>query len=269
MEGEGRWGFLTPFRAPVAAVRPWTAVLPLLDAGVAYAATAAREVQHALARWDERLAELDGDPLRQDWARFRPLRLSREEDWADWLAHVLETSPGGHFAERLLRRPATGQVSVEREVRAAGVADGQDRRLDVVIRWGAAVFTHLELKVGDQSFAKTGETAQNIEAAQPGTWQHVLLVPPADEASARSMMEAARGPAIEVMTWQGVASALRTCLWHRCGPVTWRVLARVLLGGIEQRLLTLGPVPLGAARIAHAPALLNLLERSHVDHDHG
>ncbi len=113
-----------------------------------------------------------------------------------------------------------------------------------------------------------------IELARPGTWQHVLLVPPENETPARTMMEAARGPAIEVMTWRGVAShrvasALRGCLWHRCGPVTWRVLARVLLGAIEQRLLSLGPVAPGATRITHAPALLNLLERSHVDHDHG
>ena len=41
------------------------------------------------------LKAFGGDPSSTDWSNFRPLRLSREEDWADWLMHLIEQSGTG------------------------------------------------------------------------------------------------------------------------------------------------------------------------------
>lgn len=62
MAGVERWGFVTQFRARATPTPRWDPVLPLL--GTAYPDSAVRGVQHALAAWDVRLANLGGDPLR-------------------------------------------------------------------------------------------------------------------------------------------------------------------------------------------------------------
>ena len=250
----------------------WEPVQPFLQLASDFAATAARDVQRMLADSDAVLELLDGDPARYQWTRFRPLRLSREEDWADWLAHLLEANGGGHFAARLLQHTGSDCVTrVEREVSTPGLGDESDRRLDIVVHWHGFTFTHVEIKVGDQNYQKTHATARSIEKHQPGTWQHVLLVPPDHEDEARSEVDAGGDddPAIMLMTWRHVAAVLRACMWKGCGTTTWRVLARTLLGAIEQRLLLIGPAPVGATRIRNAPALLALLQESRDDHhDH-
>jgi len=60
------------------------------------------EFDKLIEKWDSELAEFGNDPTRTDWSRFRPLRLSREEDWSDWLAYLIERSDKGVFAQSLL-----------------------------------------------------------------------------------------------------------------------------------------------------------------------
>lgn len=69
----------------------WAAARRLHDAHSRFMAACHAPLAALLARSEERLVPaLRPDPLREAWHRFRPLRLSREEDWADWLAHLLE-----------------------------------------------------------------------------------------------------------------------------------------------------------------------------------
>jgi hypothetical protein len=257
----GRWEFLRYFERPQAPTVSWARVEPFLAVGAKFAAASTAEVQEALDEWDTELATIDGDPSREDWSRFRPLRLSREEAWADWLAHLLELSP--HFASRLLRHSNIGLERVEREVVTPG-ADEIDRRLDIVVCWSSAVFTHVEIKVGDGAFEKTIDTSRSIELHRPGTWQHVLLVPPEDESDALSEVEES-APSIAVMTWQQVATTLRACLWSGCGGVSWRVPARAFLGSVEQRLLHAGRASRSSTRVRNAPLILELLTRGKHD----
>ena len=46
---------------------------------------------------NHRFKEFGGDPLSTEWSNFRPLRLSREEDWSDWLAYFIETNQHPYF----------------------------------------------------------------------------------------------------------------------------------------------------------------------------
>ena len=78
----------------------WDATVRLVDAGRARARARVPGLLAAIAVWADRLADLGGEPVCQDWSRFRPLRLSREEDWSDWLAHLIETSSTGVSAVR-------------------------------------------------------------------------------------------------------------------------------------------------------------------------
>lgn len=67
MYGTDRWDFMRVFRAPRRT--PRTPFAPWL-------AAAERDAQAARgARWDAKLADLGGDPSRDDWRQFRPLRL--------------------------------------------------------------------------------------------------------------------------------------------------------------------------------------------------
>src|SRR5437879_725289 len=60
------------------------------------------ELYHRRKRvWDKKLLAVCGNLGGLEWSDFRPLRLSREEDWSDWLAWLLETSTTGALAESL------------------------------------------------------------------------------------------------------------------------------------------------------------------------
>jgi hypothetical protein len=178
-----------------------------------------------------------------DWRRFRPLRLSREEAWSDWLAHLLEASKTGILAERLfgaalhLPRGTPIGLRVEREVEVAG----GERRADLLIHVNEAAWIHVEVKVGDQGFDKTYETAALLRRdyghGQP--WEDFILLPAADEdawlvqARARSKTQTE----VSAVTWHDVARALRVALWRGGEALPWQAWAHSYCGAVEQRLL--------------------------------
>ncbi|MDP1823899.1 MAG: hypothetical protein Q8L48_11675 [Archangium sp.] len=183
--------------------------------------------------WNERLAGLGGDPATFDFSAFRPLRLSREEDWSDWLAHLLETSKTGRLAGSLFAGGRTS--SVRREVPLAGGA----RRADLLLHWDEATATHLEVKVGDESFEKTFETAGHVEGENPKTltWRHLVLILPRQVKTWKQT--AGARTTIGVVTWESVAIGLRRELWESAETVAWRVWALTFCAAIEQTLLGL------------------------------
>ena len=106
---------------------------------------------------NDKLKHLNGDPINHDWNDFRPLRLSREEDWSDWLAFLIQRSNGG-FNKVLLERPGISAVDyrgpkVEREVLSNGY------RSDIIILWNNGYADHIEVKVGDPGLGKTHGTS--------------------------------------------------------------------------------------------------------------
>lgn len=211
----------------------WTGALALIDALKAMDAPLRGRLRAAFDRHDAALKEVDGDPLREEWTKFRPLRLSREEDWSDWLAWLVENSKSNWFAELLFGSEAEAWVrtSVTREERL------DPYRVDVRIEWrntNAGVrpaSTVIEVKTGDRQFGKTKFAAEAHHRAFPeAQCKDWILVPPEDR-------EACAVPGVQTLTWDKVALALRRSLRNRSESISWRVWARTFLGAIEQSLL--------------------------------
>lgn len=166
-----------------------------------------------------------------DFESFRPLRISREEDWSDWLAHLIQTSTMGTFARDLF--DGNCATSVTRE---ASLGNGA-RRADLLCRWSTGkTATHIEVKVGDDAFEKTFETAGLVEAEHLETrWKHFVLLLP-EQLTQWDRIASSRQTVV-ARTWSDVALALRRQLWTQEEPIVWRVWALTFCGAIEQVLL--------------------------------
>jgi len=207
----------------------------LINAGRALALSRVPGLRAAIAVWADRLADLGGEPVCQDWSRFRPLRLSREEDWSDWLAYLFETSSTGILAARLFgsAEAKCRGPRVEREVPMEG------SRLDLQIHWSDGTYTHIEVKVGDLSLAKTVPTAlAHRKLVEPAQCDDFLLLPREDCAEWDRVYAENSAVPIKTITWHDVAFAIRCSLASPVQePVVWRAWAVAYLGAVHRRLL--------------------------------
>lgn len=192
------------------------------------------EIDRALVlcdRWRERPGGLEA-PSDQDWGRFRPLRLTREEDWSDWLAFILEKGP--ESMRRALLGAGTAPKSVRREVAAGGY------RADVVLEFDSSSVS-IEVKLDDRDLAKTFDCCSMLEAAETGRWAHFILLPEDRLDEWHSLVK--RGPRapdrVTPRTWTELALAIRRCLWRAEGTLAWRAWAVAYCGAIEQTILDL------------------------------
>jgi hypothetical protein len=208
-------------------------IRPALEAAQAADADLARELE----RWDRDLETIGGEPAFRDWKRFRPLRLSREEDWSDWLAHLVETSQGGFLGRELRDSDRARAKAVEREVTTA---DGF--RADLVVEWNDGVCSHLEVKVGDLAFDKTFDTALALRQRFAGAsrWTDHILVPDAHLPLWREIAErSSHRVSVAPISWTGIAVALRGALRHSGESTVWKAWAAAFTGAVEQQLLGL------------------------------
>ena len=250
------WSFVEVFKAPVsmsAAKTRQVSKMPDWDSAdvisVALQKAAAQiqgRLEHTLERWEIKLAQLGGDHQRHEWHSFRPLRLRREEDWSDWLAHLLATSKSGQLGYKLFReivgskRPGDfSRPEVEREVVVG------NRRADIVLVTGNRVGIHVEVKIGDREFEKTGETSALVadtfvpKRGPVTLWHNVLLVPE-DLREGEVLDEHHTGVQIKPMLWARVASSIRAILAgadSAAEEISWRVWAWSFVGCIEQKIL--------------------------------
>jgi hypothetical protein len=245
------WDFLQTFRV----VRPticytWDSFRRIK----AHADKAADEILEQYRRirgeWMAELAEFGGDPSSVDAASFRPLRLSREEDWSDWLGWLLETSASGSLATELFGAGAGRTVMVDKPPKCRREVAVENRRADLLIMWANALAIHLEVKVGDQNFDKTFETSAKLRAANhAGEWSNFILLPDED-LDAWDEVDGRLGAAEDVspIAWSDVSVALRRALREKRESITWKALAWVFCGAIEQKIIRLrNPEPLQAA----------------------
>ena len=198
------------------------------------------EINHLISQWDCVLADLGGDPTHQDWNHFRPLRLSREEDWSDWLAFLIEKSETGVFAHQLHQIPPFKPSAyafprnVEREV------SFKSHRADIIVQWRDGHYSHIEVKVGDQSLLKTYETSRMLRKkyGQPiSRWSNFILllspqIPAWDEINNVDSIE----PPVIALTWDVVSIALRRAL-RSVEKYLWKAWAYAFIGTIEQSLI--------------------------------
>lgn len=193
-----------------------------------------------LKRWDNLLDDLGRDPTHNNWKNFRPLRLSREEDWSDWLAHLLATSKTGVFAHWLFHIPTfrifdyKSPRNVEREISHGGY------RADIIVEWENKHFSHVEVKVGDEHLSKTINTSENLREkynASSKNWTNFILLLSRQLVSwEQTQSSYDLSPEIKSLTWDDVCVAIRQGLLTE-ETITWKVWGYSFLGAIEQRLI--------------------------------
>lgn len=183
---------------------------------------------------DEKLNEFRGDPLNFDWEQdFRPLRLSREEDWSDWLAFLIKRSDG-HFITHLFGFAKTPEVVLREYV-------AENARADIVIKWeNEPGGTHIEVKIGDPNLEKTHDTSTSIRNQMPEIteWEDyiLLLESQLDYWCIVDNKNSDKGVRITSKTWTDVSIAIRKCLYEQSEDLLWRSLAYAFTGCIEVKL---------------------------------
>jgi hypothetical protein len=232
------WTVFDEFRRPL--IPAWSpAIDGWLEQVKAFGTEEAHAIRQLLAHWKTALGE-DGDPSFTDWHLFRPLRLSREEDWTDWLAHLLEARDGQAIAARLFP-PADPANELEAAIREDRVLDGK-RRADLVLLWSGNQAAHVEVKVGDEQFEKTAETGEGCRKkyGRSGPANYVLIPEESHEA-----WRAAEQRGVRFVTWDDVVVELRRELLNTITSLHWRAFAVAFCGAVEQQLL--------GAPLMHAP----------------
>ncbi|MBI5497204.1 MAG: hypothetical protein HY904_19480 [Deltaproteobacteria bacterium] len=245
-QSENSWHFMPSFRVPEPS---WdganSMVRELRDT-----MEAERESnEQALRVSDAALMDVGGDPCRENWWQFRPLRLSREEDWSDWLAWLLSTSTAGTLGHGLLGQwmPGTTPVDFVRPQVLREHVFG-DYRTDIVLKTASGRFAQVEVKLWDKHWEKTEGTGAEVRKAlkiEKGNMVDVILAPaPAIQARQGRMTprEVEELP-YKTLDWGSVASALRRTLHAKAEATPWRVWARTFAGAMEQRLLGALHVP--------------------------
>jgi len=220
-----------------------------------------------VAAWDERLRDYGGDPCHRDWDKFRPLRLEREEDWSDWLAHLLENSRTGKLAWEIFQNAIeTKQADLaEPEVQREFSTPDGTRRADLLIEWKNGLVTHIEVKIWDENFEKTFETAKKLRLKLPKLTNFILIpkesLPKWRDIEGKQAQDSA--VTISTITWNNVAVALRKDLWVGKEDISWMAWAYSFFGAIEQKLL--GQVRMDMNMGYHGPVSLGLQQKSQVE----
>jgi hypothetical protein len=209
--------------------------------------------------WERSDSRFDLDPLATDWTPRPdtpgPLRPNQEENWSQWLAHLLRNPPDGFLDVVFDDNDVNGDPeAVRREVHFPDPTDS-DRYADILI-YDDNQGISIEVKRNDEHYWKTLHTAALIEANDNRDWQHFLLVPKykdrvvrqtfgediSNPDDTRPVISVAGYPTITVLYWGEISTALRTVV--KAGEVRddhWAASAYLFCTLIEQKILQLIP----------------------------
>jgi len=208
--------------------------------------------------WRQSPAPFDTDPLAAAVTDDEgPLLPGTEEGWSDWLAKVLR--PSAALVAELFVVPVDGAPhEVLREDQLAK-DDGGFRRPDLLL-FHADRGISIEVKLGDEHYGKTEETARLAEREYTGyEWHHTLLLPerkrdrlstivtPAVSSRDDGQLQVEWGDPgpIAVVFWRDVTAAIRTIL-RRGDAVNdhWAANAYLFCAAVEQQILRFQPQPI-------------------------
>mgnify|MGYP000249887281 CR=1 FL=1 len=217
------------------------------------------ELAEVQQEWVDSDSMFDKNPLEVDWRtgspEAGPLRVNQEENWSQWLAHLIRSGPDS------IRKTLFGSSfdqdpqSVRREVYLSDT-DGRDRRVDILVFYDD-VGVSIEVKKGDEHYEKTPHTASLIESEYPGIdWSHFLLVQEnksekveqsfdeVEQVDENKVIRTSVSNDISLLYWKDVSQALRTTLLRESNSTHhWESSAYLFCTLIEQKLLGLLPVP--------------------------
>lgn len=221
----------------------------------------AKEIASLLGKsnevWRQSAAPFDTDPLASAITRNQgPLLPSNEEGWSDWLAKLLRSSaplvtelfdvPKDEAPENVIRED---QLSND---------EGGFRRPDLLL-FHANRGISIEVKLGDEHYRKTEETARLAEHQYDDyEWHHTLLLPRrkknrlktivdpevSSKADGQPQVEWENPGPITVLYWRDVTAAIRTLL--RRGDAVddhWAANAYLFCAAAEQRIMNFAPQP--------------------------
>jgi len=216
-------------------------------------------LHHLNDLWATSQSRFDKDPLAADWAsnslRTGPLRPNQEENWSQWLAHILRTGPAT-FSRSVFDQSFDDQPDrVEREVHLVDHT-GMDRYADILVFYGDRAVS-IEVKKGDEHYEKTTHTARLIESQFNNQWTHYLLVPRRkqlalersfpdrlDEHTAPPMIRSDQSDDIRVLFWEDISAVLRAVLLTRAYDEShWEASAYLLCTLLEQKISRFVPIP--------------------------
>jgi len=206
--------------------------------------------------WRRSEAPFDTDPLASALTRDRgPLLPNNEEGWSDWLAKLFRPS------EALVTELFDVEVSqapdeVVREDQLSKV-EGGFRRPDILI-FHAGQGTSIEVKLDDENYEKTAETASLVERWYDHDWTHTLLLPERKAERLKSIVDPPVGlqsgdqlqvewetpGSILVIHWHDVTAAIRSLL--RRGEFVddhWAANAYLFCAAVEQQIMNFQPQP--------------------------
>lgn len=226
-------------------------------------------------RWAASSCVFDTDPLSTEWdsggPHGGPLRTNQEENWSQWLAHLVQSAPEPFYSTFFENTPSASPTQVRCEV-GYGSDSEHDRRADIVVEFPEQGVS-IEVKIDDEGYSKTAETAALIENRAPSlAWSHYLLLPSYKRGRLASLMgeqysesEGAqpllRAPelnrdAVSVRYWEDVSFALRrTLLGSDPGNPHWQASAYLFITHIEHDLCRFYARPVIEKRVHESPVL--------------
>lgn len=218
----------------------WTAVDDLMSAFSGVIEVRHGELSGLLTVWDEWFSDFGGDPTHTDWSQFRPLRLSREEDWSDWLAYLIGGSSTGVFSACLFGTGDSAPAAYANPSRVEREVSHQGYRADLIVRWSNGEMAHIEVKVGDESLSKTFGTGAAMRAKysqDKSAWHNYVLLL-SDQLPTWNVLVPVdtEEPEFRALVWEDVCVALRRGM--RAGEQRlWQAWAYGFVGSIEQMLI--------------------------------
>lgn len=220
------------------------------------------ELQRSDDCWRRSNSRFDVDPLSTNWQSNQPtrgpLRPNQEENWSQWLAHLLRGADGLLLGELFGETYCESPQTVEREVYLSEENESESNRYaDILVFFGTRGLS-IEVKKGDEHYEKTTHTAGLVETEFPQEWEHTLLLPKYKQPELRrsfdeSMREQEAGrheirstesDDITVVFWEDVSRSIRSILMtEESLPPHWEASAYLFCTVIEQKLLNYNATP--------------------------
>lgn len=198
-----------------------------------------KEFQSFYRKWDKKLKPYGGEVSNFNWNNFRPLRLTREEDWSDWLIYLISESQTGYFSSHLFRIENTTEGDYSRPSYVGREVSHKGRRADIIIKWNNDIYSHVEIKIGDENLTKTYDTAEvmrNYYNIPKSKWYDFIILLDSQVEEWVNIDNREKYP-IQYLIWNDVAIILRKSILISTETLSWKVWAYSFLGAIEQKLL--------------------------------